>query len=225
MMVDLEPCAKCGDIPRLRPYRQSADGNHDELSRVECGCGAAARMEFSDYSEARSRVPEDGWYEGRTAYYSKELLGAVDDIVCERWNRMQEEACDETEGDADDGKGPDRGHGHGDSARGGGADAARGGGGVPLGGLRDSGHGRLPSGDVTEPGYYAGNDVIGRQERVASALVALGAPPDRAFDAATAVKYLDRRGSKDDRPDSDMGKAVNYLFSAVTGRWPWEADR
>lgn len=75
-----------------------------------------------------------------------------------------------------------------------------------------------------EPSHYAGTDAIGKQETIAVKLVDMGVPSDRAFCAATALKYVERCGRKSGASTADdMEKAANYLFRAIRGRWPWEA--
>lgn len=75
-----------------------------------------------------------------------------------------------------------------------------------------------------EPSHYAGTDAIAKQEAMAARLVGMGAPADRAFCAATALKYVERCGRKMGASVAeDMEKAANYLFRAIEGRWPWEA--
>lgn len=74
------------------------------------------------------------------------------------------------------------------------------------------------------PDYYEGKQTVDKQERIAEMLVARGVDHARAFDAATAVKYVDRCGTKPgESEDRDLGKAADYLFRAMTGLWPWEA--
>lgn len=74
-----------------------------------------------------------------------------------------------------------------------------------------------------EPSHCAGTDAIAKQESMAARLVEMGAPADRAFCAATALKYVERCGRKSGASAADdMGKAANYLFRAIGGRWPWE---
>lgn len=74
-----------------------------------------------------------------------------------------------------------------------------------------------------EPSHYAGTDAIAKQEAMAARLVEMGVPADRAFCAATALKYVERCGRKEGASIAeDMEKAANYLFRAMGGRWPWE---
>ena len=74
-----------------------------------------------------------------------------------------------------------------------------------------------------EPSHYAGTDAIAKQEAVAARLVGMDVPADRAFCAATALKYVERCGRKEGASVADdMEKAANYLFRAISGRWPWE---
>lgn len=75
--------------------------------------------------------------------------------------------------------------------------------------------------DKTPDYYRQSGETIDKQEELVEDLVSMGVPPARAFDAATAVKYLDRGGEKGD-PVGDRGKAANYLFRYANGRWPWE---
>lgn len=77
-----------------------------------------------------------------------------------------------------------------------------------------------------EPSHYAGTDAIAKQELVALRLVEMGAPADRAFCAATALKYVERCGKKKGASVADdMNKATDYLFRAIGGCWPWEAKK
>lgn len=74
-----------------------------------------------------------------------------------------------------------------------------------------------------EPLHYAGTDAIAKQEAMAARLVGMGVPADRAFCAATALKYVERCGRKRGASVSDdMEKAANYMFRSIEGRWPWE---
>lgn len=74
-----------------------------------------------------------------------------------------------------------------------------------------------------EPSHYAGTDAIAKQEAVAARLVGMGVPAGMAFCAATALKYVERCGRKEGASAADdMEKAANYLFRAISGRWPWE---
>ena len=76
-----------------------------------------------------------------------------------------------------------------------------------------------------EPSHYAGTDTIAKQELVAVRLVEMGAPADRAFCAATALKYVERCGRKEGASVADdMNKATDYLFRAIKGCWPWEME-
>ena len=74
-----------------------------------------------------------------------------------------------------------------------------------------------------EPSHYAGTDAIAKQEAMAVRLAEMGVPADRAFCAATALKYVERCGRKMGASIADdIEKAANYLFRAIGGRWPWE---
>lgn len=76
-----------------------------------------------------------------------------------------------------------------------------------------------------EPSHYAGTDAIAKQEAMAVRLVEMGVAADRAFCAATALKYVERCGRKEGASGADdMGKAADYLFRAISGRWPWEGE-
>ena len=85
-MVIERPCPVCGAWPMFEPYVQSGDGNHDRFPRVVCACGAEASLMLGDFERAKARVPEDRWYCGKTAFWSKEFCAALEDIVIERWN-------------------------------------------------------------------------------------------------------------------------------------------
>lgn len=77
------------------------------------------------------------------------------------------------------------------------------------------------------PDYYdkPGMETIEKQERLMTLLVSFGVAPSTAFNAATAVKYIDRMGEKGDEEDAlkDRDKAANYLFRFAYGCWPWES--
>lgn len=73
------------------------------------------------------------------------------------------------------------------------------------------------------PKHYDGSGTIEKQEYLIKMLIERGMESARAFDAATAIKYTDRAGRKDGESDEkDLGKAADYLFRAVFGRWPWD---
>lgn len=73
------------------------------------------------------------------------------------------------------------------------------------------------------PSHYEGSGTIEKQEILVEMLIERGMDAARAFDAATAIKYTDRAGRKDGESDeNDLGKAADYMFRAVFGRWPWE---
>lgn len=73
------------------------------------------------------------------------------------------------------------------------------------------------------PEYYQGKETINKQEYAVRKLIAYGMEPARAFDAATAMKYVDRAGDKPGEESSkDIEKAVAYLFRVKYGVWPWE---
>lgn len=75
------------------------------------------------------------------------------------------------------------------------------------------------------PEYYEGKATIRKQEWVVSLLMDRGISGARAFDAATALKYVERAGEKSgETMERDLGKAADYLFRAIAGAWPWEAD-
>lgn len=76
------------------------------------------------------------------------------------------------------------------------------------------------------PEYYEGKETIDKQEGIAELLIARGVSVARSFDAATALKYVERAGEKDgESAEKDLGKAADYLHRAIFGMWPWEADR
>lgn len=74
-----------------------------------------------------------------------------------------------------------------------------------------------------EPSHCAGTDAIAKQEAVAARLIEMGVSADRAFCTAKALKYFERCGrERGASAADDMGKAADYLFRAISGRWPWE---
>ena len=78
-------------------------------------------------------------------------------------------------------------------------------------------------GEAMQPDYYKDRETINKQEFIISYLTRCGVASRCAFNIATAIKYLDRAGTK---PGEDfykeMKKAGSYLYRAVECCWPWE---
>lgn len=80
-----------------------------------------------------------------------------------------------------------------------------------------------PKNNQTATGEYYGGiiETIDYMEFIMESLVSNGIEPWRAYDVATALKYLSPRlGSKSETPiELDLMKAENYIHRARTGKW------
>ncbi len=86
MTRELRPCRVCGRAPKLVPYEQSIDGNHDRPARVECMCGSRHVLTLGEFYEARTRVPPG---ERGLGYLSAAEIEAINDRAAEAWNDEQ----------------------------------------------------------------------------------------------------------------------------------------
>lgn len=75
------------------------------------------------------------------------------------------------------------------------------------------------------PGHYQGKRTIDKQEYAIARLAGMGVTKESSFCAATAIKYLDRAGTKKSESfHDDMDKAINYIYRSMNDRWPWEIE-
>lgn len=70
--------------------------------------------------------------------------------------------------------------------------------------------------DVIDPGYYADQPVepIEAIEEVCGCLDGY-----EGYLMGNVIKYVMRAGRKTEDPSEDLGKAANYAYRLVTGRW------
>lgn len=88
MSAKANRCRLCGRYPRVVPYSQSIDGNHDTPSSVVCSCGNSVHLNFDIWDAVVRRFRDGGMsqYCDSSAYLSKEFTDAVTDAVVDIWN-------------------------------------------------------------------------------------------------------------------------------------------